>query len=251
VDRLTPSVSVIIPAHNEAPTIASIVRLTSSAVPDAEILVVDDGSEDGTADAAAQAGARVIRLAVNEGKGAALQRGIRESTGEFLVFIDGDGQDSPAEIPLLIGAFAPGVDLVLGSRFLGKFRPGAITRLNLAGTHLITWLVKVTFGSRVTDPLAGFRAVRRSIFERIELRATGYDIEVDLLLRVLRAGGRVVEVPASRSARPFGTSDLSSLTDGIRIARRIFQVRFERAMVSKIPSTPSVESVAIVQNEVP
>jgi glycosyltransferase involved in cell wall biosynthesis len=227
MDRLTPSVSIIIPAHNEAASIASIVRLSAAAVPAAEVVVVDDGSIDDTADAATNAGAVVIRLEKNEGKGAALQHGIRESTGDLLVFIDGDGQDSPWEIPLLLGAFVPGVDLVLGSRFLGKFRAGAITPLNLAGTHFITWLVRLTFGSRITDPLAGFRAVRRSILDRVELKATGYDIEVDLLLRVLRAGGGVVEVPASRSARPFGSSDLSSLSDGIRIARRIFQVRFE------------------------
>jgi glycosyltransferase involved in cell wall biosynthesis len=227
MDRLTRSVSVIIPVHNEAPTIASVVRASAAAVPGAEVVVVDDGSTDGTDQIARDAGAQVVRLDVNGGKGAALQRGIRESSGDILVFIDGDGQDSPAEIPLLIGAFQPGVDLVLGSRFLGYFRKGAITRLNMAGTRFITWLVQATFGCRVTDPLAGFRAVRRSILQRIELKATGYDIEVDLLLRVLRAGGRVVEVPASRSARPFGSSDLSSIRDGIRIASRILQVRFE------------------------
>jgi glycosyltransferase involved in cell wall biosynthesis len=249
MDRLTPSVSIIIPAHNEEPTIASIVRLSAAAVPGAEVVVVDDGSTDGTAEAATNAGARVIRLDVNEGKGAALQRGIRGSSGEILVFIDGDGQDSPMEIPLLIGAFAPGVDLVLGSRFLGKFRPGAITRLNLAGTQFITWMVRVTFGGRVTDPLAGFRAVRRSILDRLELKATGYDIEVDLLLRVLRAGGRVAEVPASRSARPFGSSDLSSVSDGIRIARRILQVRFERASAPAGGGEPVAEPVTVSSNE--
>jgi hypothetical protein len=95
--------------------------------------------------------------------------------------------------------------------------------MNLAGTRFITFLVNRMFGCRVTDPLAGFRAVRKSILERVELKAQGYDIEVDLLLRVLRAGGRVVEVPASRAPRPFGASDLSSFRDGIRIARRIFR----------------------------
>jgi glycosyltransferase involved in cell wall biosynthesis len=249
MDRLTPSVSIIIPAHNEAPTIASIVRLSASAVPGAEVVVVDDGSSDETAEAATNAGARVIRLEVNEGKGAALQHGIRETSGDLLVFIDGDGQDSPMEIPLLIGAFAPGVDLVLGSRFLGLFKQGAITRLNLAGTHFITWLVQVTFGTRVTDPLAGFRAVRRSILDRLELKATGYDIEVDLLLRVLKAGGRVVEVPASRSARPFGTSDLSSVSDGIRIARRIFQVRFERVSAPLGRGEVAAEHVVASSND--
>jgi glycosyltransferase involved in cell wall biosynthesis len=243
MDGVTPSVSIVIPAHNERPTINRVVHASVDAIPGAEVIVVDDGSTDNTHKAAARAGARVIRLDPNQGKGAALRRGIQAASGEILVFIDGDGQDSPSEIPLLIGAFEPDVDLVLGSRFLGNFRPGAITRLNLAGTQFITFLVNHMYGCRVSDPLAGFRAVRRSIFERIELKAQGYDIEVDLLLRVLRAGGRVVEVPASRSPRPFGTSDLSSFRDGIRIARRIFQVRFEgmpggqspREMDSDIP----------------
>jgi glycosyltransferase involved in cell wall biosynthesis len=228
MDRVTPSISIVIPAHNEGPTIRNIVRTSFDAVPDAEVIVVDDGSTDDTSLSAAAAGARVVRLEPNQGKGAALRRGIDEATGEILVFIDGDGQDNPLEIPVLVGAFEPDVDLVLGSRFLGTFRPGAITRMNLAGTRFITFLTNQMFGSRVTDPLAGFRAVRKSTIERIELKAQGYDIEVDLLLRILRAGGRVVEVPASRAPRPFGASDLSSLRDGVRIARRIFQVRFEQ-----------------------
>jgi glycosyltransferase involved in cell wall biosynthesis len=244
-----PSVSIVIPAHNERPTIERVVQSSAAAVPGAEVIVVDDGSRDDTDAAAAGAGARVIRLDPNQGKGAALRRGIQAATGEILVFIDGDGQDSPSEIPLLIGAFEPDVDLVLGSRFLGNFRPGAITRLNLAGTQFITFLVNHMYGCRVSDPLAGFRAVRRSIFERIELKAQGYDIEVDLLLRVLRAGGRVVEVPASRSPRPFGTSDLSSFRDGIRIARRIFQVRFEGMPGGQRPREADSDIAAPTRNE--
>ena len=244
-----PAVSIVIPAHNERPTIERVVRSSRDAMPGAEIIVVDDGSTDDTYEAAAGAGARVIRLDPNQGKGAALRRGIQAATGEILVFIDGDGQDSPFEIPLLIGAFEPDVDLVLGSRFLGNFRPGAITRMNLAGTRLITFLVNRMFDCRVTDPLAGFRAVRRSSLERIELKAQGYDIEVDLLLRVLRAGGRVVEVPASRSPRPFGASDLSSFRDGIRIARRIVQVRFEALPAGQRPGEADSDIPAATPNE--
>ena len=132
MDRVMPSVSIVIPAHNEQPTIERVVRSSAAAIPGAEVIVVDDGSTDGTHEAAADAGARVIRLDPNQGKGAALRRGIAAAKGDILVFIDGDGQDSPFEIPLLVGAFEPDVDLVLGSRFLGNFRPGAITQKNLA-----------------------------------------------------------------------------------------------------------------------
>lgn len=228
MDRVRASVSVIIPAHNEEPSIGHVVRSVADAVPDAEIVVVDDGSDDATSRSAADAGARVVRLDPNRGKGAAMRRGVDASTGDVLVFIDGDGQDNPYEIPLLVGAVAGEVDLVLGSRFLGTFRPGAITRLNYAGTKFITLAVRVLFGAGITDPLAGFRAIRRSAWDAIDLQANGYDVEVDMVARVLRAGGVVREMPASRAPRSHGESGLSSFRDGFRILRRIVQVRFEQ-----------------------
>ncbi len=244
MDRMSPSVSVVIPAHNEEPTIASVIGLVYDAMPGAEVLVVDDGSTDGTQTAAAEAGALVVRLPVNLGKGAAVRRGLEASTGDVIVLIDADGQDNPYEIPLLVGAFGGDVDLVLGSRFLGQFRPGAITRLNLLGTRLITMTVRLLFGHAISDPLAGFRAISRRALQSIELRATGYDIEVDMVLRVVRAGGRVAEVPASRSPRRHGSSDLSSFRDGLRIVRRIVQVRFER-QPTPLPVGAAAEPVSL------
>jgi glycosyltransferase involved in cell wall biosynthesis len=220
------TVSVVIPAHNEAPTIAQVVRDCAANTPDlAEVIVVDDGSSDNTSATAAAAGARVVRLDRNGGKGVALQRGIAAARGDVLIFIDADGQDDPTEIPAMLAAFEPEVDLVLGSRFLGGFQPGAITRLNYLGTRFITGSVNVLFGTKITDPLAGFRAVRSSVFDRVQIEARGYDIEVDLLLRVLNSGGKVAEVPAQRSARSYGSSGLSSVFDGLRIFKRIVQIR--------------------------
>jgi glycosyltransferase involved in cell wall biosynthesis len=228
VDHLTHSVSVVIPAHNEARTIAGVVRDCARHTPGlVEVLVVDDGSTDGTAAVAEAAGARVLRLERNQGKGIAIRRGVAAARGDVLVFIDADGQDDPSEIAGLLAAFEPDVALVLGSRFLGRFRPGAITRLNYLGTRFIRASVNLLFGTSVTDPLAGFRAVRASAFERIELRARGYDIEVDLLLQVLAGGGRVAEAPAERSQRPYGKSGLSSFRDGSRIMLRILQIRLQ------------------------
>ena len=233
MDGLSPrTVSVVIPAHNEGPTIAQVVKDCAANTPDlSEVIVVDDGSSDNTSAAAAAAGARVLRLDRNRGKGVALQRGIALARGDILVFIDADGQDDPTEIPRMLSAFEPEVDLVLGSRFLGGFQAGAITWLNYAGTKFITGTVNVLFGTHITDPLAGFRAVRSSVFERVQIEARGYDIEVDLLLRVLNSGGRVVEVPAQRSARSYGRSGLSSVFDGLRIFKRIVQIRFLGARV--------------------
>lgn len=221
------TVAVVIAAHDEAPSIAGVVRACVAHTPGlGEVLVVDDGSRDDTAARAAEAGARVIRLPSNQGKGAALRRGIAEARGEVLVFLDADGQDDPREIPRLLEALAPGVDLVIGSRFLGTFREGAITPVNRAGNLGLTAVSNLLFGMRITDTQAGFRAVRRRALEAVDLRASAYDIETELLLRVHLAGGRVVEVPATRSARAHGRSGLSSLRDGFRILRRMLAIRW-------------------------
>jgi len=221
----TPTVTVLIAAYNEAPVIGNVVRTALQALADGEVLVVDDGSSDGTDAAAAAAGARVLRLPGNGGKGAAVRRGLTEVRGERIVLIDGDGQDDPAEIPRLLEALQPGVDLVVGSRFMGLFEPGAITPVNHWGNRFLTSLVNLLFTTTLTDTQAGFKAFRTDVLRRMNLRADRFDIEVDLLLGVLRAGGRVVEVPVSRRSRQFGKSRLNSLLDGMRILRRIVALR--------------------------
>jgi glycosyltransferase involved in cell wall biosynthesis len=225
------SVSVVIPAHDEAGTIGAVVaRCAQHTTGLLEIIVVDDGSADATAKVAETAGARVCRLDRNRGKGRALRAGIAEARGELLVFLDGDGQDLPEDIPLLLEALDPSVAMVIGSRFLraGQFGEGAITPLNRAGTRMLTGVLNALFGTTVTDPIAGFRAVRRAALEGCTLAAERYDIEVDLLLALLEGGQRVVEVPVRREARAFGTTDLSPFRDGTRILWRILAHRVRR-----------------------
>ena len=219
------SVTVLVAAYNEAPVIADVVRDALRAVPSGEVLVVDDGSTDGTDRAAADAGARVLRLPANEGKGSAVRRGLSEASGEVIVLIDGDGQDDPTEIPRLLEALRPDVDLVVGSRFIGRFEPGAITPVNHWGNRFLTSVINLLFSTALTDTQAGFKAFRTETLRRVSLRADRFDIEVDLLLGVLRAGGRVIEVPVRRAPRHHGESRLNSLRDGARILRRIVVLR--------------------------
>jgi len=225
----SPSVTVLVAAYNEAPVIADVVRAALRAVPSGEALVVDDGSTDGTEREATAAGARVLRLPANGGKGAAVRRGLSEVRSEVIVLIDGDGQDDPADIPRLLDALRPDVDLVVGSRFIGRFEPGAITPLNRRGNRFLTAVTNLLFATALTDTQAGFKALRAETLQRVRLRAARFDIEVDLLLGVLRAGGRVVEVPVRRGPRQHGTSRLNSLRDGTRILRRIIARRLGAA----------------------
>jgi hypothetical protein len=145
------------------------------------------------------------------------------------VLIDGDGQDDPAEIPQLLEALRPDVDLVVGSRFIGRFEPGAITPVNHFGNRFLTGVINLLFSTSLTDTQAGFKAFRSGLLDRVDLRAERFDIEVDLLLGVVHAGGRIVEVPVRRAPRQHGKSRLNRLLDGGRILRRIIARRFSRA----------------------
>lgn len=193
----------------------------------AEVLVVDDGSADSTTASARQAGATVVTNSCNQGKGSALIRGAEAATGDLLVFIDADGQDDPADIPELLAAMDTNVAMVVGSRFLGHFDSGSITRLHHFGNKALTKLVNICFGSQLTDTQAGFRVLRRQSFLDCSPTARGFAIEVEIVLEVLRAGGRIIEVPVRRLPREHGRSRLSTVRDGAKICAQILKQRLK------------------------
>jgi glycosyltransferase involved in cell wall biosynthesis len=221
-----PLVSVILPAHDEAATIAEVVhRCFGHTRAPREVWVIDDGSRDHTAELAMEAGAEVVRLWPNRGKGAAIREALGQIRGEIVVLLDADGQDEPADIPRLLAALEPDVDLVIGSRFLGTFERGAISGINKVGTMAINGLFNLAFGAQVTDTQAGFRALRTTTLRQLALSARRYDVETEMLCQVVARGGRVVEVPVTRRGREHGTTDFSRIRDGFRIVGRIAQTR--------------------------
>jgi glycosyltransferase involved in cell wall biosynthesis len=222
-------VSVILAAYNEAETIGDVVRGVRRTTPNlSEILVIDDGSADRTAVVAREAGARVIRHARNRGKGEALRTGCRAASGDVLLFLDADGQDDVNEIPLLLAALEPGVAMAIGSRFAGKLVDGAITPLNRLGNRLLTGMFNRLYGSKISDTQAGFRAVRKNSIDPDALRAHAYEIETEMLIHVMRRGGRVVEVPVTRYPRAAGMTSFLPLYHGMRIFRAMLVGRLRR-----------------------
>lgn len=183
--------AVVIPAYQAAHTIRSVVGRTRAAVPDARVIVVDDGSTDGTV-AAAQG--RVIAHAHNLGKGAALRDGIREAIAHgaaLIVTLDADGQHPPEEIPRLLAPIAAGAaDIVLGSRE----RTGAMPWQRRFTNWLSARLATRIGGQPVADAQTGFRAFTREVAERVSPAGDRYEFETAFLLDALRAGMRVTSV---------------------------------------------------------
>lgn len=219
------SLDVIIAAHNEAACIRDVVAGVRSVVPTANVIVVDDGSIDPTSAEAISAGARVVHLWPNRGKGVALRAGIAASSAQWLLFIDGDGQDDPNDIPRLLEKAGPGVGLVNGSRFLGELHNGAISGPNLLGNLAMTGVLDLCFATRVTDSQAGFRLFNGDLARRMQLRSREYEIETEMLAKALKSGLKVIEVPMHRYARGGGTTDFRRVRNGLRILGTIFAER--------------------------
>ena len=204
----------VVPAYNEAATIARVVRALRDEAPRYDVVVVDDGSTDDTARIARGAGAGVLRMPFNLGIGGAVQAGFTyalEQGYDRMVQVDGDGQHDPEQIRLLEDAMAidPGLDMICGSRFLVDSRyPAPISRR--MGIHVFAFLLSIFVGQRVSDPTSGFRLYNR---RAIGLFARDYphdypEVEAVLMLHNHRL--RMREVPVQMYERGGGTSSINS-----------------------------------------
>jgi len=222
------TVAVVIPALDEEASVGAVVRglAAALAVPTGpaaggghEIVVCDNGSRDGTAQAARDAGATVV-VAARRGYGSACLAGLahlRERAAgppEVVVFADADGSDDPSELALLLGPLAAGrADLVIGSRTLGRAEPGALTVPQRFGNRLAACLLRALFGTTTTD-LGPFRAVRWAALERLAMRDPDYGWTVEMQAKAARRGPVVVEAPVSYRRR-IGRSKISGTVRGV------------------------------------
>lgn len=213
------NISVVIPVHNEALALPALISGIRKQVPDAEIIVVDDGSIDASAETARQAGARVISHPYKIGNGAAIKTGMRHASGDTIVLMDGDGQHDPAEIPAML-KHAGQYDMIVGARSRSAhaniFRLFANTLYNFLASYVTKFTIK--------DLTSGFRVVRQETAMRyLCLLPNTFSYPTTITLAFLRSGRSILYIPITVHPR-IGTSKIRILHDGFRFLLIIIKI---------------------------
>ena len=222
-------IAVIIPALDEEQAIGRVIAGIPRR-PASEVIVVDNGSRDRTADVALRGGARVVREP-RKGYGQACLAGIAAaSEADVYVFLDGDGSDHPEQLPELVGPIVAGeADMVIGSRSLGRRAPGAHPWHAILGTRLCVWLMNTLVGTRATD-LGPFRAIRATALRGLEMTDRNFGWTVEMQVKAARHGLRVLEVPVDYRPR-IGRSKVSGTLGGsLRAGAKILGVIARHAL---------------------
>ena len=213
------SVSIVVPAFNEGDGIASLVTELRAAEHWHEIIVVDDGSNDETAERAAAAGARVVRHPYNKGNGAAVKTGIRAATGEYILIVDGDGQHQPADARRLIARLGE-YDLVIGARSRGT----QATHARRYGNSALNWLAGYLTERDIPDLTSGFRAAKRgALREFLHLLPNGFSTPTTTTLAFIKAGYNVTFEPVEARQR-LGQSKIRLARDGAKFLMIILRI---------------------------
>lgn len=225
-------VSVIIPALNEAEQIAGVVQAVPRQIA-SEVIVVDNGSTDATAERATQAGARVV-AEPKRGYGRACAAGVRAASSncDILVFLDGDGSDCPELMDQLVHPIRKGqYDFVIGSRTRGEREPGSLNFQQILAGKIAGILMRALYGVRYSD-MCPFRAIRRNALESLGMREMTYGWNLEMQMRAARSNLRILEIPVSHRRRVGGESKVSgsvrgTFLAGARITSTLIRVALE------------------------
>ncbi|MEF9977305.1 MAG: glycosyltransferase family 2 protein [Thermomonas sp.] len=216
-----PTTSIILPARNEAEGLRRTLPALHAAFPDAEVIVVDDGSVDETAAVCVAQGVKVLSSPYAMGNGAAVKRGARAASGEVLVFMDADGQHDPSQIPLLLAKLQEGFDMVVGARSRNGQANAGRGLANAFYNRLASWMT----GHSILDLTSGFRAVRASKFRQfLHMLPNGFSYPTTSTMAFFRSAYPVAYVPVEVGRRIGLSSHIRPIKDGIRFLLIIFKI---------------------------
>ena len=219
-------VSFLIPAFNEEATIGEVLERIAGLGLDAQVIVVDDGSTDRTAEIAERNGATVIRQA-NAGKGAALRAAIRAIDGDVAVIQDADMEYDPIEVPELIEPIVRGVaDVVFGSRLRGGKPQRAHLFWHLVGNRFLSLLTSVLYNTTLSDMETGYKAFKADVLRSLDLREDDFGIEPEITAKICKRKLRIYELPISYYGRTFEEGKKITWRDGFKAVWVLIRVRF-------------------------
>jgi glycosyltransferase involved in cell wall biosynthesis len=223
-------VSFLVPAYNEAATIVEILERVSALDLDKQIVVVDDGSTDGTGDLAERwrdgRDDVIIIRQENRGKGAAIRAAIPHTDGEIAVIQDADLEYDPADVPALIEPIEKGVaDVVFGSRLSGGRPQRAYLFWHLVGNRFLSLLTNLLFNTTISDMETGYKAFRIEVLRSLDLRQDDFGIEPEITAKVCKRGLRVYELPIAYYGRTYAEGKKITWRDGFKAIRVLLGVR--------------------------
>jgi glycosyltransferase involved in cell wall biosynthesis len=223
--------SIVVPAFNEAATIEKVLRRVAAQEPGGpyEVIVVDDGSTDGTAEIAESAGidgVRVVRQPANRGKGAAVRAGIAQTSGGIVIIQDADLEYDPVDIPRLLDPLRRDVaDAVYGTRLRGGEPQRAHLFWHYAGNRFLSLLTNVLFNTTISDMEVGYKAFRGDLIRSLELRSDDFAFEAEVTAKILRRRVRLYEVPISYYGRTYSEGKKITWRDGVIAVATLIRYR--------------------------
>ena len=223
-------ITVVIPVYNEVNTIDEIVKRVAATKLPTEILVVDDGSSDGTREKLAilekRKLIRVILHEKNQGKGAAVRTGIQNATQDIVIIQDADLEYNPRDYPTLLKPIKDGIaDVVYGSRFLGGGRR-PILFWNMVANKILTLITNILYNNILSDMETGYKVFKREIFKDIKLRSNRFDFEPEFTAKILKRRIRIFEVPITFNPRDYSEGKKIHMSDAFYAVWALFKYRF-------------------------